>query len=494
MSAQSSRTAWTTALLATAVGAGLLTAAPATALTGSDSADGSYAFTAKLNIGDRTACSGALVDAQWVITAATCFSDGGKPVPAGKPTVKTTVTVGRADLTQATGNVQEAVELVPRPDRDVVMVKLAQRVPESAAKPVKVATKAPVEGEQLQVAGFGRTKTEWVPNKLHASAFTVASTDPASIGLNGSENAVICQGDAGAPALRGTGDSAELVALNIRSWQGGCLGTDENEKRTSALDARLDNLAPWVSTVAFRDAAAAPAVTVAGDDNGDGVADLYTIAGDKTLSVRSGARNGLFGAARQLTGGWGFTQTTAGDFTGDRLADLVATNASGDLFLWTGNSSGIYSASKKLTDGWNFTQTIAGDFTGDGKVDLMARTAGGDLRMWSGNGNGTFGAPRQITGGWDFTQTIAGDFTGDGKVDLMARTAGGDLRMWAGNGNGTFGSARTVTGGWNFTQTVAGDFTGDGKVDLMARTTGGELRMWAGNGNGTFGSATAPGQ
>ncbi|WP_344077875.1 FG-GAP-like repeat-containing protein [Streptomyces crystallinus] len=481
-------------MLATAVGAGLLTAAPATALAGDNAKGSDYAYTAKLNISDRAACTGALVDPQWVITAASCFSDGGKPVLAGRPAVKTTVTVGRADLTQATGSVQEAVELVPRADRDVVMVKLAQPVPASVARPVRVAAKAAEAGEQLQVAGYGRTKSEWVPDKLHTSTFTVASVDPASVALNGSDDAVICQGDAGAPALRGTGDSAELVALNIRSWQGGCLGTDENEKRTSALDARLDNLAPWVSTVAFRDAGAAPAVTVAGDDNGDGVADLYTLAGDKTLSVRSGARNGLFGAARQLTGGWNFTQTAAGDFTGDRLADLVATNTSGDLFLWTGSSSGIYSAPKKLTGGWDFTQTIAGDFTGDGKVDLMARTAGGDLRMWSGNGNGTFGAPRQITGGWDFTQTIAGDFTGDGKVDLMARTAGGDLRMWSGNGNGTFGSAQKVTGGWNFTQTVAGDFTGDGKADLMARTAGGDLRLWSGNGNGTFGSATAPGQ
>ncbi|MBD0744929.1 trypsin-like serine protease [Streptomyces sp. CBMA152] len=243
---------------------------------------------------------------------------------AGKPEVKTTVTVGRADLTQATGSVQEAVELVPRPDRDVVMVKLAQRVPESVAKPVKVAIKAPAEGEQLQVAGFGRPKTEWVPSKLHTSLFTVASTDPASVALHGSENAVICQGDVGAPAVRGTGDSAELVALNIRSWQGGCLGTDESEKRTSALDARLGNLAAWVSTVAFRDAAAAPAVTVAGDDNGDAVG------------------SGSYSAPKKLTDGWNFTQTTTGDFTGDGKTDLTARTASGDLRLWVGNGNGTF--------------------------------------------------------------------------------------------------------------------------------------------------------
>ncbi|MFD9633518.1 trypsin-like serine protease, partial [Streptomyces violascens] len=70
MSGKSSRAAWTTALLATAAAAGLLTAAPVSALTGSNAGDGDYAFTAKLNIGDTAACTGALVDPQWVITAA----------------------------------------------------------------------------------------------------------------------------------------------------------------------------------------------------------------------------------------------------------------------------------------------------------------------------------------------------------------------------------------------------------------------------------------
>lgn len=163
-------------------GGGLLSAGPAAALGGNDAPSTGYAFAAKLNIGERAACSGALVDARWVITAASCFRGGTAQLRAGRPAVKTTVTVGRTDLTQSTGTVVEAVELVPHANRDLVMVKLAWRV--VGVEPVKVATKAPVVGEQLTSLGFGRTTTEWVPDKAHVGAFTVASLTGDAIALD----------------------------------------------------------------------------------------------------------------------------------------------------------------------------------------------------------------------------------------------------------------------------------------------------------------------
>ncbi|MGC4987664.1 fusidic acid esterase FusH, partial [Streptomyces sp. DT193] len=71
--------------------------------------------------------------------------------------------------------------------------------------------------------GFGRTKTEWVPDKLHTGTFTVASTTNTTVDLDGSDTATVCKGDAGAPALRTVNGTTELVAVNSRSWQGGCL-------------------------------------------------------------------------------------------------------------------------------------------------------------------------------------------------------------------------------------------------------------------------------
>jgi hypothetical protein len=148
--------------------------------------------------------------------------------------MKITVTVGRTDLTQSTGTVVDAVELVPHADRDLVMVKLGW--PVVGVAPVKVATTAPVAGEELTALGFGRTKTEWVPDRAHTGVFTVATLDGSVLGLTASGDAVVCKGDAGGPAVRRKDGSVELAAVNSRSWQGGCLGMDAAETRTGALD------------------------------------------------------------------------------------------------------------------------------------------------------------------------------------------------------------------------------------------------------------------
>ncbi|MDH2393037.1 trypsin-like serine protease [Streptomyces sp. HNM0663] len=113
-----------------AVTAGLVTAAPvAQAVSGTPAAAGDHAFTAQLRIGEGDAmrgCSGALVHQQWLLTASP-----GEPVPAGKPALESTATLGKQNL--------DIVEVVPRNDRDIVLVKLAQRV--QGIAPVKVAGK-----------------------------------------------------------------------------------------------------------------------------------------------------------------------------------------------------------------------------------------------------------------------------------------------------------------------------------------------------------------
>ncbi|MCZ7458355.1 trypsin-like serine protease [Streptomyces sp. WMMC940] len=143
------------ALLAAPV---VLSAAPATALTGAD-APAQLNYVAKINVGEQTACTGTLIDPQWVLTAATCFAADGQP-PAGKPAITTTVTVGRTDLTQAGGSVLSAIRLVPHADRDLVLVKLAARITDPGITPVRLATTPATAGAELVKAGFGRTKTE----------------------------------------------------------------------------------------------------------------------------------------------------------------------------------------------------------------------------------------------------------------------------------------------------------------------------------------------
>ncbi|WP_331735291.1 RICIN domain-containing protein (plasmid) [Streptomyces sp. NBC_00597] len=516
MSVHGSRTAWAAALLSAAVGGGLLTAGPATALSGSDAPGSGYAFAAKLNVGDKASCSGALVDAQWVITAASCFRNGSAAVPAGKPALKTTVTVGRTDLTQSTGTVVEAAELVPHADRDLVMVKLAWRV--VGVEPVKVATTAPLAGEQLTSLGFGRTKTEWVPDKAHTGVFTVASVDGGTLGLNASGGAVVCKGDAGGPALRQTDGGPELAAVNSRSWQGGCLGTDAAETRTGALDVRVDDVAAWVdqvrkTTPAVRLASVVPNVTKVmgtGDFNQDGRTDIAAVTTDGNLHTFAGRPDGTFEYGRPLwraDGSWGpAKKIIGGDFNGDGFTDIASVWSNGALRLYAGRSDGSLADGKAMwadaSTNWDAMRQldryrapgsdrdglIAVWGTGDAKGSLHAysTTADGVLtsqsrKMWPDN---TWLGIQKIT---------TGDFNNDGRDDVVAIASDGALRRYSGDAAGGLDTGVSMwhdTAWNNMPVLLSGDFNGDGKTDLGGLWSNQQrFNFYRGNGQG----AVAPG-
>ncbi|MGW8729225.1 trypsin-like serine protease [Streptomyces sp. NPDC055808] len=488
------------------MGAGLLTAAsPATALAGSDAANGNYSFSAKLNIGARQACSGALVDSQWVVTAASCFAVDGKPAQTGAPTVKTTVTVGRTDLTTTDGTVVDAAYVVPYPDRDIAMVKLAK--PVTGITPVKVATTAPTASDKLIAAGFGRTKTEWVPSKLHSAAFTVATVGDKTVDLNGSADAVICQGDAGGPALRDNNGTPELVAVNFLSSQGGCLGTNAAETRASAVNARLDNVNGWVQQI--RLAAIVPDVTslmTSGDFNGDGIADVAATLKDGNLHAFYGRKDGTFEYGRPLwntDGSWGksITRMVGGDFNGDGITDIAAVWANGPLHLYLGTADGPLNFSKPMwldeTTNWNPMLQLTRF-----KADASGRD--GLLAVWNAGPKGalyayTTGADGKLTGqkrnmwrdnSWQYSQkVVAGDFNNDGLDDVVALTDTGALVRY-GNAQGGLenGVPMWPDNGWKGMPVVlAGDFDGDGNTDMGGLWNNQQrFNFYQGNGKGSI--------
>ncbi|MCH0567295.1 trypsin-like serine protease [Streptomyces sp. MUM 2J] len=279
------------AALATALLAGpvALCAAPASAVTGNPVSGTAFGPTAQLLIGDYDrGCSGVLVDVEWLLTAASCFADdpaASLDVPAGKPKLKTTATIGRADLTGTDGAVREVVELVPRTDRDVVLARLNR--PVTGVTPATLSTAAPTAGEELGFAGYGRTKSEWAPLKLHTGALTVDATDTTSATVTGKDGASACMGDTGGPVLNA---AHQLVALNSRSFQGGCYGIDATETRTGGIAARVDDLASWVN-------AKVGAVRIT-DFNCDGVEDIAIADPKATVGGDAGA-----GVVRVVYGG-----------------------------------------------------------------------------------------------------------------------------------------------------------------------------------------------
>ncbi|WP_181690224.1 FG-GAP-like repeat-containing protein [Streptomyces sp. NBRC 110611] len=507
-----------------------MTAVPANAVAGETVENGTYAFAAKLDIGEGArSCSGALVDQQWVLTASSCFAENpakGFKITAGAPKWKTTATVGRTDLTKPTGAVTDVVELVPYKEgwqRDLVMAKLAK--PVTGVTPVAVGTGALRQGEELKVAGFGRTKSEWVPDRLGSASFTVDSVRDGSVAISPKNPAdgAVCKGDTGGPAVRETGGRVELVAVNSTSWQGGCLGTDPSETRRGAVDTRVDDIGPWVQQVR---SLPKRYVTASGDFNGDGKTDLAMLVdygrnqaghNQAALWVYTADGKGGFNEPRtvwetraQDSWNWEASKLTAGDFNGDGKTDLAVlynygqtSDGRNETGLWTFTSKGSagFEAPRRVWQSgsgswnWDASKIVAGDFNGDGKTDLAVlynygQTSDGrnetGLITFTANDSNGFNDPRRVwesgkgSWNWNTSKLAAGDFNGDGKTDLAVlygygKTADGrnESALWftANNSNG-FNEPRKVwdsgkdSWNWEASKIVAGDFNGDGKTDL----------------------------
>jgi hypothetical protein len=511
--------------LAAVVAATMAGTTAAQAVIGADEgANAAYGFAARVQIGDRPgrACSGALVAPQWVLTAKTCFTT---PV-VGAPTEKTTVTVGRTDLRVTAGHVLDVTRLVPHPDRDVILMRLAARVTD--VPPVPVATSAPQAEEQLRLIGFGRTADEWVPDRLHGATVSVTAIGSSTLDVSAvaPETAAVCKGDAGGAALRGSGASAQLVAIHHASGQLGCL--DAAGTTSDAVETRVDDVAGWIAATAVSTCNTA-GVSLGTDQGGvasrmpdwtgecsadivnhNGAGELHAWRGGGDLS----ADGRLFSSPRRTVGsGWTVAskpRIVSGDFNGDGRTDIVSQNTNGELRAWP--SSGDLSADGRLFSGGGvlvgtgFRETqvetiITADVDGDGTSDVIGRYADGRLRTWKSTGDLSADA-KLLTGQnslaaklfppADYPRILAADVTGDGRSDLIAQAADGSLSAWASSGDLSGATplwqepARVIGTGFRESQVsliLTGDVDGDGKADLGARYTDGRVRFWQSTGD-----------
>ncbi|MEW2376831.1 FG-GAP-like repeat-containing protein [Micromonospora sp. NPDC047812] len=513
--------------VAAALTAGAVAAVPARAVSGgSPVTDSAYAFAAKVVFGEVRACSGALVAPQWVLTARSCLADAGQPPVAGAPAQPTTVTVGRLDLTTDDGRVQRANRVVPHPDRNLALLRLT--VPVTGVSPVAIATGAPVPGETLQALGFGRTATEWVPDKLHGASVTVGTVSVTSVAISNEQGGTTtCKGDAGGPAVRVVDGRPELAAVHDASWQGGCLA--ETETRRDATETRIDDLAGWIrqntptncnAGGASHGAADQAGVVILGDWTGDCRTDALAQLADGRLRAyrSSGDLSGtapLFPSPYRYVGtNWGGAnrpRALTGDFTGDGRTDIIAQSGDGTLTAWesTGDLSADYRlfAGASAIVGTAFTsgsipRLIPGDFNGDGRTDLLGQLLDGTLRVWTSTGDLSAdarmfaGATRNVGTGFTTTavpRILTGDFNGDGMTDLIAQYADGTMKGYPSSGDlsadlmlfpATAG-AKVVGTGWrssSIPRALPADIDGDGTTDLVAQLADGRLRAFRSSG------------
>ncbi len=522
MSARRPRATWVAALLLTAAAASTLTAAPAQALVGQPVND-SFAFTAKLDIAGERSCSAALVAPQWLATAASCFSDSpGQSSPKLPDGKAVTAVIGRPDLTRDVGTTATVTELVPRTDRDLVLAKLDKTV--TGIAPVGLAANTTIEGQDVWVTGYGRTKDEWVPDRLHYAKFTTGAVKPTTVGLTAkSDGAAICQGDTGGPAFRDVGGRFELIGVNSRSWQGGCQGTDAKETRTNAVDARTDDLTGWIQGITSPPAPlrgkdwkkATNLVSgyfTGGSPGGNRRMDLFVTWEDGTASLFQGADGKdpehLFTAEHKMPGkSWFYAKSiAAGNFTGSGTDGLVVRWKTGQVTSFAHVDQNGFSKEEELkpaSASWadNVMEMTVGRYTANAqRDDLLIRWKDGSFALHTDIGAN--GLKREVQllkatpAATKIVQMTAGEFTGKQTADLLVRWENGSASIYRGvSTTKPFDDEikiRPENSGWRFTKALAGGaFVDNARPnDVLVRWEDGNLSLYpAVDASGTHGEA-----
>jgi Trypsin len=215
---------------------------------------GQYRFAVKFTFvgvprpdGSRSdsACSGALIAPQWVISAGHCFHDAQRnPTNGPPPYTRSTVTIGKADVTTGAGFDLGIKDVRQNTTEDVALVELT--APVQGIQPLQLPRAASKVGDVVRIAGYGATDTANAApsNILRTGVFTVTQVTSTIVGVTGrapAANTSACLFDSGAayftlpPLFRGF-----ATLTSVESTGPDC--PHAQQETTS----RVDTIVPWI--------------------------------------------------------------------------------------------------------------------------------------------------------------------------------------------------------------------------------------------------------
>jgi hypothetical protein len=217
-----------------------------------------------------------------------------------------------------------------------------------------------------------------------------------------------------------------------------------------------------------------------GDFDGDGIPDIVTasacspeeqycpaIAG--AVQIFPGVGDGSFGQAGLVRVLAGYGRVVAGDFNGDGIADAAVrtfpnTDRYGGAAVVLGRKAGLPAMPVLTPIASEPRYASAGDMNRDGRKDLVYVLGG--LRTALGRSDGTFdlATPAPVT---DSPQALTlGDFNGDGILDAATANYQDSVSVFLGRGDGTFGGEGRFTAQHTPSRIASVDLDGDGRDDL----------------------------
>jgi hypothetical protein len=186
----------------------------------------------------------------------------------------------------------------------------------------------------------------------------------------------------------------------------------------------------------------------AGDLNNDGFVDLV-LSGvpPEQVMVLFGNEEGEFGLPGVRFGRKLHTRmSVVGDFNDDGAADVAVTNSGSTISLFLGDGEGDLGTPRDFASGAGPRSIRKGYIDDDGALDLaVSNRMGNGFSVLLGDGDGSFSAPLYLETGEDPRAIRVGDVNGDGFQDVViANSLSQTVSFCYGDGSGSFQAKEDV--------------------------------------------------